>query len=94
MGLAAADVGRGGFFLGVGFLDSETGDIDAELRGQRLYFGRGPHEYGRYEAIRSAFDRAQQGDVGERPDNGGCDGGQTFVTVNEFMENVKVGRVA
>ena len=93
-GAAQGDASRSGFALALGFLNFEAGNIDTDLGSKRLHLGRGPDEYGLDEAMRSSFDRAQHGDVGERPDNGGGDGRQVFAAGNEFMENVIVGRVA
>ena len=64
------------------------GDVEADFGGQGLHGGVGADEGGLDEAGGGGFDRAAQGNVGERPDDGGGDGGQVLAALDELMKDV------
>ena len=90
---AHADADLGGFGFGVRVEDGVRRDVDADLCGQGAHGGFVADERGLDESLGSGFDGAAQGDIGERPADGGGDSRQGFAAVEKLVKDMIVGGV-
>jgi hypothetical protein len=77
----------------VGLKHGVRADVEAGFCGQGLHFGYIADEGGLDEAFDGGFDGAAQGNVRERPYDGGGEGGEIFAALDELVEDVEVGRM-